>query len=103
MHLHPSWVVFLAFRFRETNCLKPSLLVNLLVAPNAIRPHISAVQIRLSRVKNHAVDGGLVAVFIVLNIRLERTIIVYAEDIAEAGIVVERITVDVVWRFSTRK
>lgn len=94
MHLHPPRVVLWRRRFGIPDCLKSSLLVNLLVAPHAVCPHIGAVEVCLARVKYHAVDGGLVAVFVVLNVLDEVPGGVDGEDVAVAGVVVEGVAVD---------
>ena len=53
-------------------------------------------EIGLGRIKDHAVDGALVAVVVVLYVDLDATVGVDGEDIAEASMFVERVAVDVI-------
>lgn len=96
VHLYPSRVVFLALCLGEANCLQSSLFVNLLVTPDAICPHVCAVEVRFCGIEYHTVDSRLVAVLVVLDILLERSIAVDVEDVSIAGILVEGVAVDVV-------
>ena len=103
MHLNPSRVVFLALCFCEPNCFQSSLVINLLVTPDAVRPHVGAVEICLGWVEYHSMDCRLVAVFVVLDVFLQRAVAVDAEDVAIAGVVVERVAVDIVRGLAGRK
>ena len=100
VHLYPSRVVLLALCLGKANRFKPPLLVNLLVTPDAVCPHVCAVEVRFCGIEDHAVYGRLVAVLVVLDVPLERPVAVDIEDVAVAGIIVERVAVDVVRWFS---
>jgi hypothetical protein len=93
MHLHPSRMIFGRRRFCVSYCLQSSFVINLLMAPYPVCPHVCAVQVVFAGVKHHAVYGGLVTVLKVLNVLGEVAGRVDRKDIAEACIVVERIAV----------
>lgn len=96
VHGHPSWVVPLARRFDTAYSGELTGFRVLLVAPNPVGPHVRRVQVALCGIKRHAVDCSLGAVFVVLDVLLEPAILIHGEDVAEAGVVVEWVTVDVV-------
>jgi hypothetical protein len=98
MHLHPPWMVFWRWCLRVSHCLHLSLL-NLLVAPNPVRPHIRAIEVGFIGTENHAVDGRLFAVLVVLDILLDVTGGIDGEDVSVARVVVERVAIHVVRRF----
>lgn len=93
VHLHPSWVVFGLRRLCVSNCLHAALVVNFLVAPDTVCPHVCAVQVCLGRVEDHAVDGRLLAVLVVLDVLLHGARLVDGEDVAIAGVVIEGVAV----------
>jgi len=68
------------------------------VRPDAVGPHVCRVQVALGAVEGHAVDCGLGRVGVVLDVRLQRAGRVHREDVAEAGVLVERVAVHVIWR-----
>ena len=71
MHFYPSGVVLWRGCFGVADCVQSALVVNLLVAPNSVCPHVCAVEVGFRGVKNHAVDGRLVAVLVVLDVLLD--------------------------------
>jgi hypothetical protein len=70
----------------------------LLVRPDFVSPHIGRVEVLLALVEDHAVDGGVVLIGVVLDVFFQTTLVVDGEDIAIAGKVVERVAIDVVRR-----
>jgi len=99
MHFDPPRMVLWRRRIGVSDCFEPALLVDLLVAPYSICPHVCAVEVCFARVEDHTVDGGLVAVLVVLDVFDEVPGVVYGEDITVAGVVVEWVAVYGVWRF----
>lgn len=70
----------------------------LLVGPDLVGPHVCGIQVRLGRVKHHAVNGRVVLIFVVLNVVADGALLVDGKDVAKAGKIVERIPVDIVRR-----
>ena len=69
----------------------------LLVRPDLVGAQIRGVEVGLRRIEYHAVHAGLGAILVVLNVRLHAAVFVYGEDVSVAGVVVERVPVDIVW------
>ena len=70
----------------------------LLVRPDFVSPHVGRVEVLLVLVEDHAVDGGVVLVRVVLDVFLQTALVVDGEHVAVAGEVVERVTINVVRR-----
>jgi hypothetical protein len=68
----------------------------LLVCPDFVSPHVRRVEILFVFVKDHAVDGGVVLVGVVLHVFFQTALVVDGKDVTVAGKIVERIAVDVV-------
>lgn len=98
MHLHPSRVVLLSRRLYMSDQLHCAV-VFLLVTPDPVRPHVCRVEVVLFGVEDHAVDGCLRAVLVVLDELLDAAVFVDGEDVAEAGMLVEGVAVDAVGGF----
>lgn len=64
--------------------------------PDSVGPHVCAVEVCLGVIKDHAVNGGLGAIFVVLDVLVQSTFRVHGEDVAISGVVVEGVAVDVV-------
>lgn len=75
-----------------------SAVAGLFVCPDLVRPHICRVEIRLGRVKDHSVDGGLFAVFVVLDVLIQLASTVDRKDVAVTRMLVEWVTIDAVRR-----
>lgn len=73
-------------------------MANLLVRPDLVGPHVGGVEVLLIFVEDHAVNGGVVLVGIVLDVLLQTAGLVDGEDIPVAREIVERVAVDVVGR-----
>jgi hypothetical protein len=99
MHLHPSRVVFRRRRLRIAH-RRQRAVVSFLVTPNSVRPHVCRVEVGLGKIEDHAVDGGLRAVFVVLNIGFQGAIGVSVEDVAEASVLVKGVAIDAVGWFA---
>jgi hypothetical protein len=115
VHFDPARVVFWRGGICIPNCFYASFIINLFMTPRrsssrvssiscafpalvyepySVRPHVRAVQIRLTRIEHHAVDRGLVAVLEVLDIFGEVPGRIDGEDVAEARVLVEGVAVD---------
>jgi len=96
VNCYPPWVITGRRGVYVTDQLEFASGVILLVCPDTVGPHVGRVEIGLGRIKDHAVDGALVAVVVVLYVDLDATVGVDGEDIAEASMFVERVAVDVI-------
>ena len=47
MHLYPSRMILWSGRLGEAHSLYPSFVVDLLVTPHAVRPHVCAIEVGL--------------------------------------------------------
>ena len=88
-------IAFLRSINTADKCQLASLRV-LLVAPDLVRPHVRRIEIRLGRVEDCAVDRRLRAILVVLDIHLQTTGTINAEDVSKAGVVVKWIGVHVI-------
>lgn len=75
-----------------------SAVAGFLVCPDFVRPHVGRVQIRLRRVEDHAVDGGLFAVFVVLDVLVQLASFVNRKDVTVACMLVEWVAIDTIRR-----
>lgn len=89
-------MVFRRRRFCRAYCFQPACLINLLVTPNSVRPHICTVEVGFRRIEDHSVDCSLVTIFVVLYVLFDVAGGVYGKDVSEACMVVEGVAVDVV-------
>jgi hypothetical protein len=103
MHLDPSRVILWRWRLSIPDCLKSALVVDLLVAPYPVSPHVCAIQVGFCGIKDHAVDCSLVAVLVILNVLFHATRGVDGEDVAVAGMIVERVAIHGIRRRLCRK
>mgnify|MGYP006877403244 CR=1 FL=1 len=103
VHFHPSRMILWSRRFGEAYCFQSTLLVNLLVAPYPICPHICTVEVGFRGIKDHAMDRRLVAILEVLNILLDVARGIDREDIPVAGIIVEGVAVHIIRRLLAGK
>jgi hypothetical protein len=103
MHLDPPWMILRRWCICVTYCLDSAFLIDLLVAPDPVCPHVRTVEVSLAGVKDHAMDCSLVAVFKVLDVLLHFAGRIDREDIAETRVVIERVAVNVVRRLLCRK
>lgn len=74
------------------------VVANLLVCPDLVGPHVGGVEVLFGFVKDHAVDGGVVLVRVVLDVLFQAAFLVNREDVSVACKVVERVAIDVVGR-----
>ena len=70
-----------------------------LVRPDFIGPHVGRVEVLFGLVEDHAVDGSVVLIRVVLDIVFQTSLVVDGKDIAVPGEIVKRVAVDVVRRF----
>jgi len=75
----------------------------LAVAPDLVRPHVRRVQVLLVLVEDHPVHGGLLIQLGVLHVLLQLAGGVNTVHVDEAGMVVEGISIDEVWRLLRRE
>jgi hypothetical protein len=88
-------MVLLPRRLCEAHRRQLALCV-LFMAPHAIGPHVRAVQVRLRGVEDHAMNGGLRTVLVVLDVLGQGARGRSGEDVAEARVLVEGVAVDAV-------
>jgi hypothetical protein len=74
------------------------VLKYLFVRPDFVGPHVGRVEVLFILVEDHAVDGGVVLVRVVLDIFFQTALVVDRENVAIAGEIVERVAVDIVRR-----
>ena len=82
--------------FQRVNQSQLTRLLILLVSPDFVGSEIRGVEIGLCRVKDHTMDPGFRAIFVVLYILLQRSIFVDGKHIAVTCVIVEWISIDVV-------
>jgi hypothetical protein len=103
VHFDPSGVIFRSRRLSEAHCLQSTFLIDLSVTPYPVCPHVCAVEVGFRRIKYHAVDSGLLAVFKVLDVLFNVTGCVDREDVPVPGVIVKGVAVYGVRWFLSRK
>ena len=104
VNCYPPWVIIGRRGHYITDHLEFASDVILSVRPDAVGPHVGGIEIGLGWIKDHAVDGALVAVLVVLYIGLKGPGAVNGEDVAEASMFVERVAIDVIgWKLGGEK
>lgn len=98
MHGEPARLVVWFWRVEAADRTEEAGVRVLGVAPQLVGPHVGGVEVRFSGIEDHAVDGRGGRVVVVLDVFFQDAGAVDAEDVAMAGLVVERVAVDMVRR-----
>ena len=93
MYSNPSRVISWSWSSQPIDQGQVAGLWIFLMSPYAIASEIRRIKIGFGRIKNHAVDTGLRAVLIVLDVFFEPSIFIDREDISKARVVIEGISV----------
>lgn len=97
VHLNPTRVIT---RMRSLKTIEQSQLTSLsilFVCPDFVGLEIGGVEVGLGRIKDHAVNASVGIILVVLDILIKGTILGDGEDVSIAGVLVEWVTVDIVW------
>lgn len=99
MHLNPAGVVTSIGGFETIHQGQFTRLGILDMRPNLVGREICGVQVGLCWVEYHAVDTSVGNIFVILDIAIQRAIGLHGEYVSIAGVVVERVAVNIVRRF----
>ena len=84
-------------RLYTTYQFKLAGFLALLVSPDLVCSHVRGVEVGLCQVKDHPMYPGFRLILIILDVCLHPSFLVDREDIAVTSIIIEGITIDIVW------
>lgn len=100
MHGHPSWMVARQRCVQTAHGLQMPRRGVFLVRPDFVGPHVGGVEVGFAWIEDGAVDGRGGRVGKVLHVAVQSARGGHGEDVAVAGVRVERGAVDCVGRLS---